>query len=248
MKRKKNLKKLLNLGILDYTNLTTKIGELDMPYVVCNVVPEIDYIALYGQPSTYCKTENTAVAFFEYDIVFDGLYGLYNGIRYEVKEIQDFYIERFRNVKYFIGPDYSKCGDIPEEENIYRQFMSRIVCIWLSMNTNAVVVPFVSCGTYRQMNYMLDGMEDCIVVAMNLKGPMGDPKQLIIFIEMVAYTVDHLPKLQCIIVYTTSTNTQKIQDVIRYATDKGIRILIPDNMLLSRNKSLKGGKSDGINK
>ena len=235
MRKKKNLKKLLNLGILDYTNLTTKIGDLDMPYVVCSEVPEIDYTALYGQPCTYFMTNRTAVGFIEYDVIFDGLYGLYNGIKYEIKEIQDFYRERFKNVKYIIGPDYSKCGDVPEEENMYRQFMSRIVCIWLSINTDAVVIPFVSCGNYKQMKYMLDGMEDCSTVAMNLKGPMGDPEQLKIFIEMVRYTIDNLPRLKSIIVYTASTNEKKIYEVFHYAIERGIRINVPNNMLLSRN-------------
>ena len=39
MRKKKNLKKLLNLGFLDYTNLTPKYGELDMPYIRCKVIP-----------------------------------------------------------------------------------------------------------------------------------------------------------------------------------------------------------------
>ena len=156
-------------------------------------------------------------------------------------QINIFYINRFKDVKYFIGPDYSKCGDIPEEENIYRQFMSRIVCIWLSMNTNAIVIPFVSCGNAKQMDYMLDGMEDCSVVAMNLKGPMADPEQLRIFTHMVSRTIDKLSKLKCIIVYTASTNTDKVKSIFRYATDNGIEIIIPDNMLLSRNKLKKEG-------
>ena len=46
MKKKKNLKKLLNLGLLDYTNLTPKYGKLDMPYIRCKVVPDIDFSLL----------------------------------------------------------------------------------------------------------------------------------------------------------------------------------------------------------
>ena len=68
MKRKKNLKKLLNLSLLDYTNITPKYGELDMPYVRCKEIPQIDYLASYSQPSTYFKTERTCVSFFEYDL------------------------------------------------------------------------------------------------------------------------------------------------------------------------------------
>ena len=181
MKRKKNLKKLLNLSLLDYTNITPKYGELDMPYVRCKEIPQIDYLASYSQPSTYFKTERTCVSFFEYDLFFDGLYGLWNAIYYGVKDLQEFYVERFKGVKYFISPDYSKCGDSLEIENLHRQMRSRIVAIWLAMNLNAIVIPLVSCANGIGMKYMLDGMQDCNVVAFNTKGPMGDPNQMPIF-------------------------------------------------------------------
>ena len=198
MKRKKNLRKLLNTGFLDYTELTTKYGELDMPYIRCNSVPDIDYMAVYSRPSTYFFSNRTCVTFFEYDEVFDGLYGLWNAILYGVKELQDFYIDRFKGVYCFVAPDYSKCGDIPEVENYHRQFRSRIVAIWLTMKLNAFVIPLVSCANKYGMKYMLDGMEECTVVAFNAKGPMGDPIQLEIFKESIKYTVDHLPKLTTI--------------------------------------------------
>ena len=178
MKKKKNLKKLLNLGLLDYTNLTPKYGELDMPYIRCRAIPEIDFLATYSQPSTYFYSQNTCVSFFEYDIYFDGLYGIWNAIYYGIGELQEFYIERFQGVKYFIAPDYSKCGDVSEAENYHRQFRSRIVAIWLAMNLNAIAIPLVSCANEIGMRYMLDGMEDCNVVAFNAKGPMGNPSQL----------------------------------------------------------------------
>ena len=70
MRKKKNLKKLLNLGLLDYTNLTPKYGDLDMPYIRCRKIPNIDYMATYSQPSTYFHSPGTCVTFFEYDIFF----------------------------------------------------------------------------------------------------------------------------------------------------------------------------------
>ena len=246
MKKKKNIRKLLNLGLLDYTNLTPKYGDLDMPYVRCKTIPSIDYIATYSQPSTYFYGNNTCVAFFEYDIFFDGLYGLWNGIYFGVKEIQDFYLERFKGVKYFIAPDYSKCGDVSEVENYHRQFRSRIVAIWLTMNLNAVVIPLVSCANEIGMRYMLDGMEDCSVVAFNLKGPMRDPKQLKILKQSINFTVNNLPKLQSIIAYSASPNSEKVYEIFQYAIDSGIEIQIPDNMLQTRNR-LRGGDFDGSN-
>ena len=240
MRKRKDLKKLLNLGILDYTNLTPKYGEYDMPYVCCKVIPQIDYLATYSQPHTYLKTMNTALSFFEFDKFFDGLYGLWNALYYGVKELQEFYLERFQGIRYFIAPDYSKCGDSNEIENIHRQFRSRIVSIWLAMNFDAVVIPLVSCANGIEMKYMLDGMHDCNVVAFNAKGPLGDPKQLQIFIESIKYTVDHLPKLKSIIVYSSTPNKTKIYRIFEYAIKAGIEIQVPENMLMSRNRLLGG--------
>lgn len=246
MRKKRNLKKLLNLGILDYTNLTPKYGEMDMPYVRCRVMPQIDYLASYSQPSTYFHTQNTAVSFFEYDVHFDGFYGLWNAIYYGVKELQEFYIERFQGVRYFIAPDYSKCGDVPEAENYHRQFRSRVVAIWMAMSLNAVVIPLVSCANRIGMRYMLDGMDDCNVVAFNAKGPMGNPQQLKIFMDAIRYTVDRLENLREIIVYSSSPDIDKVREIFKYAIDAGIDVRIPDNMLQTRHR-LMGGDSFGSN-
>lgn len=241
MKKHKDLKKLLNLGMLDYTNRTPKKGKKDMPYVCCNIAPKIDYLATYSQPSTYFKTPNTAVSFFEYDRIFNGLYGLSNAIYYEVAELQDYYSERFKGVRYFIAPDLSKCGDSLEVDNMHRQYLSRLCSIWLTMNTDGIVIPLVSCANRAGMEYMLDGMEDCIAVAFNAKGPLGDPRQLKVFIESIQCTVDRLTKLQTIIVYSASPHHDKIRSIFKYAIEKGIEIQIPDNMLQSRNR-LRGGE------
>ena len=110
------------------------------------------------------------------------------------------------------------------------------------MNLNAVVIPLVSCANLSEMKYMLDGMDDCTVVAFNFKGPMGDPEQLPILIEAIKYTVDRLPQLQSIIVYTSSPDLDRVYEICDYAIRKGIEIQIPDNMLLSRNRILGGDR------
>ena len=245
MKKKKNLKRLLNLSILDYTNLTPKIGDLDMPYVSCKVLPDIDYLATYSQPCTYFHSPDTAVSFFEYDVFFDGLYGLWNAIYYGIQELQEYYIERFQGVRYFVAPDYSKCGDVSEEENRYRQFRARIVSIWLAMNLDAIVIPLVSCANEIGMRYMLDGMQDCRVVAFNAKSQMCNPSQKEIFVASIKYTVDNLPFLKRIIVYSASPDSEKVLALFRYAIDHGIDVIIPDNMLQSRNRLL-GGEINGF--
>lgn len=109
------------------------------------------------------------------------------------------------------------------------------------MNLNAVVIPLVACANDAGMGYMLDGMEDCNVVAFNAKGPMGDPKQLEIFIRSIRYCVDHLPQLEQIIVYSASPDKEKVRQYFSYAVDAGIEVSIPDNMLQTRNR-IRGGE------
>lgn len=56
-------------------------GDFDMPAVGnFDDISEIDYIALYSDKKEYNKTNNTCVAFYQYDHVFDGIHGLYNSI------------------------------------------------------------------------------------------------------------------------------------------------------------------------
>lgn len=112
------------------------------------------------------------------------------------------------------------------------------------MNLNAVAIPLVSSANEIGMKYMLDGMEDCNIVAFNAKGPMGDPNQLEIFIEAIKYTVDRLKNLQVIIVYSASPDVGKVLELFQYAIDAGIEVKVPDNMLQTRNR-LMGGDSHG---
>lgn len=245
MKQKENLKKLLNTQILEWTNLTQKSGSFDMPCVHCGRIPYIDYLASYSQPSTYFYGECTCVSFFEYDSHFDGAQGLWNAIYYGNRKAQERYLNRFRGVKYFIAPDYSKCGDVPEIENMYREFRSHVVDLWLTENTEAIVIPLVSCHNKHGMQYVLCGKETCETVAFNAKGPMGDPQQLEIFIDLIGYTVDHLDKLRQIVVYSASPNLRKVLKLFGYAIEKGIEIIVPNNMLQTRNR-ISGGDVDGI--
>lgn len=76
----KDLKKSLNLNYLDLTNKTNKTGKYDFPCVECPAIYDLDYIALYKELKDYKKTENTAVAFYQYDNEFDGITGLGDAI------------------------------------------------------------------------------------------------------------------------------------------------------------------------
>ena len=131
-------------------------------------------------------------------------------------------------------------------ECLYRYFKSRVVSLWLTLEVDAVVIPNITYGRRESFSDMLVGMDDCNVVAFSLKGSMQDVEQKMLLFEAIKYTVDHL-KLESIIVYSVSTNNEKVYEFFSYAIKKGIKIIIPNNSLKSRNdiKKLDGGEVNG---
>ena len=190
---------------------------------------------MYGELSKYNLTDRTCVAFYQYDSVYDEIDGIYNAIYYDITKLQNFYLERFKNVKYFISPDYSLCGDIPYIENIHRIFRARIVSVWLTLNLNKMVIPNITYSNQKIFPHMLDGMEDCEVVAFSTKGIMKNPCSLELLKEAVQYTVMNLRKLQTIVIYSTSIYNEKIYDLFEYAIQNKIELIIPENTLRARN-------------
>lgn len=246
MKKIQHLRKKLNINFLDFTNKTIKCGLYDIPALVCKTVPTIDYLATYSQPSTYFMTQNTCVSFFEYDVSFDGINGLWNGIYYSNKKILDFFKTRFAGVKYFVSPDYSKLGDSLEGENIHRQIKSRVTSLWLSMELGAIVIPLIAPANYNEIDYCLDGLDKCQTVAFNTKGPMRNPSQRKVLVETIRQTVNNLHNLKSMLIYTSMPDSTKIRDTFSYATDSGIQLQIPNNMLRTRNYVKGGGKYDFV--
>lgn len=241
--KKKDFKRLLNLNFTELTEQTYSIGKFDLPYVACPNV-SIDYLALYSHTGEYNKTDNTAVCFYQYDNVFDGMYGLFNAIYYHDEKLLNVYKERFKNVKYFIAPDYSECGDINAIENLYRIFKSRIVSLWFILELGILTIPNV---TYANENYfgsMLDGMEDTNVVAFSVKGSMKEPKQKVLLIKAIQKTVDSLPKLEKIVVYSVCSNNENVKKIFEYAINKNIEVIIPNNILKKQNME-RSNKANG---
>lgn len=232
--RRQSIKELLNLNFVDYTNKTYYLGKYDLPYVKCIINVVFDYLALYSEVSDYHKTINTCVCFYQYDNVFDGICGLFNAIYYNDVSLLNFYKKRFEGVKYFIAPDYSQVGDAPVVECLYRYFKARIVSLWLTLELGAVVVPNITYGNYESFSDMLIGLEDSNVVAFSLKGSMKDIEQKKLLIDAIKYTVDKL-KLDCIVVYSVSTEDDKVYNLFSYAISKGIKVIIPNNSLKTRN-------------
>ncbi|MDO4467704.1 MAG: DUF4417 domain-containing protein, partial [Bacillota bacterium] len=184
----KNLKKLLNLNYLMLTNRAKLIGKHNLPALHCNTKVFPDYLALYTEPCNYHKTNNTAVCFFLYDDKFDGKDGLYNSIYYNDQKALKKYKERFKDVKFFITPDYSLFGDIDDIENRYRIKKGRIVGLWLTIEMKAVVIPLISFPTLESLDFVLDGLEDCNVVAFSTKGYIRDKVEKEILKESIRYT------------------------------------------------------------
>lgn len=230
----KKLENLLNLNYLDYTNKTNKVGKYDLPCLACPALYDVDYIALYKEIKAYNKTENTAVAFYQYDKEFDGINGLSNAIWHNDRKRLNFFKKRFENCKYFITPDYSQCGDIENAENIHRIFKARVVALWLTLEIGAIVIPNITYSNKKSFEYMLDGLDECKTVAFSTKGSMKKAEERNLLIAAITKTVDTLD-LKSIIVYSVSTNKDTILELFDYAIKRNIEVIIPDNVLKNRN-------------
>ena len=235
MKKNNNLIRLLNLNYLMLTNRTVSCGGMDLPAINCNVSVFPDYIALYSQTSLYHKTEHTAVAFFQFDEDFDGKFGLYWAIYYNVEERLEYFKERFKGVKYVIIPDFSELGDIHKIENNYRLFKGRIIGLWFIFEIGAVVIPNITFPTEESADFALDGYEDCSVAAISTKGHMDDPAENQRLRAIIRLTVDKMPNLKTLIVYDVCSTNDATLDTFSYAIEKGIEIVFPDNTLKERN-------------
>ena len=229
-----DLRKKLNLEFLRYTNLTHAVGKHDLPALVCNTEVFPDYIALSGYPAQYHKTPFTAVGFWEYDEKFDGYEGLFNAIYYNQEDLLQYYRERFADVRFFFTPDYSQFGEVSDIEEHYRLLKARIVGIWFAMELSAVVIPFITVPTPESIEFALDGLEACSVVAFSTKGYVENQVERDIIKELVHLTVDTLD-LKSIVVYDVCSNNDAVDDIFSYATERGIKVVVPANALKNRN-------------
>lgn len=231
---KTDLASPLNLGFVRLTNLTHATGEHDLPALSCNTEVFPDYIALSGYPAQFYETPLTAVGFWEYDVKFDGYDGLYNAIYHDNHKRLDYFKKRFAGVRIFFTPDYSQFGDICDIENNYRLFRARIVGIWFAVELGAVVIPFITAPTMKDMPLALDGLEDCSVVAFSTKGYVNNAHERAVLKEMVRLTIDRL-RLKAIVVYDVCATNDAVDGIFAYAKDKGVRIVVPSNALKRRN-------------
>ena len=136
------------------------------------------------------------------------------------------------------------CGDVPETINIYNIFKSRIVSLGLTLLLNKLVIPNITYASRKSFEYMLDGLEDCYVVAFSTKGSLKDKGQKELLLEAIKFTADHLHNLKQILVYDVSIDKYRTLELFSYAISKGIEVMIPTNLLKTRNIIL-GGKLNG---
>ena len=245
MVKKNDLKKLLNLNFVDLTNQTYSCGKYDLPYVNCPNLINPDYLALYSETCNYAKTPRTFICFYQYDIKFDSIKGIFEAIYHNDEKLLSKYKERFKNVKYAISPDYSQVGDINRIENIYRIFKSRIVALWLWLECGVIVIPNVTYANENYFDVMLDGMDKCEVVAFSVKGSIKEETERDLLLKAIRYTVDNLRFLKKIVIYSVSINDERVLQLFEYASSKGIEIVIPNNILKERNVINKEVKSNG---
>lgn len=247
MKKKDNLKQLLNLNFVDLTNQTYNCGKYDLPYVRVPNLVNPDYLALYSETINYQKTNRTFVCFYQFDNKFDCRKGLYEAIYHNDKKLLKAFKERFKNVRYAISPDYSQVGDINRIENIYRLFKSRIVSLWLTLECDIIVVPNITYASENYFDVMLDGMQDTEIVAFSVKGNTTNVSERLLLEKAIKTTVDNLQYLKKIIVYSVSIDDTKVFELFNYASVKGIEVVIPNNILKARNIIMKEARLNGEN-
>ena len=198
-------------------------GDYDMP-IVGNFddISVIDYIALYSDTSEYNKTENTCVAFYQYDHVFDGIHGLYNSIIYKDEE-------RLEGVKYIIAPDYSLFGDFPNALQIFNIYKSRVCMCWLIANTKAKILPNVRWTFPFTFEYCFDGIMKGSNIAIGVLGQIRDKENKKMFLDGLKVAIDRIePKRLLVYGFVTESN---FDELFGYAKSKGIKIIIPHSKI-----------------
>lgn len=221
-------------------NKINNIKEYDIDLNEINLDFEIDFLVLYSELNNY-KKENSCICFYEYDKKFDGINGIFNAIYYKNEKLLEKYKQRFKDVKYIIGPDYSQFGDIHFIENLYRFYKARIVLNWFYKELNIIPIPNITAGNDKYFEYMLDGYLNCNVVAFSTKGMLHNQESFLL--RKLKYTVNNLKNLKKIIIYNSTNNNQYLEKLFeKILKGKDIELIIPKNLLKERNRKIKDKK------
>ena len=117
--------------------------------------------------------------------------------------------------------------------------------MWLWLECNVIVIPNITYASENYFDVMLDGMEDTEVVAFGVKGSMKEQLERELLQKAIKHTVDNLKQLKKIVVYSVLLNDEKVLEIFEYASNKGIEIVVPNNILKERNIINKEAKTNG---
>ena len=205
-------------------------GDYDMPIICCfDDISKIDYLSLYSDLQDYQKTNNTCICFYQYDHVFDGINGLYNSVIYQNEKRLTFFRERFKNVKYIVGRDYSLFGDFPVALQIFNIYKSRVCMAWLKDNTNAIIIPNIRWTFDFSYKFAFDGIMRGSNIAISILGQIRDKSNKKMFFDGFKEAINRIePKTILVYGFITETN---FDEIFGYAESKGIKIIIPHSKI-----------------
>ena len=205
-------------------------GDYDMPVIGCfDDISKIDYLSLYSDLQDYQKTDNTCVCFYQYYPVFDVVHGLYNSIIYQDEKRLALFRERFKNVKYIVGPDYSLFGDFPVALQIFNIYKSRVCMAWLKANTKAVIIPNIRWTFDFSYEFAFDGIMKGSNIAISILGQIRDKDNRKMFFDGFKEAIDRIePKSILVYGFVTESN---FDEIFGYAESKGIKIIIPHSKI-----------------
>lgn len=193
-----------------------------------------NFIALYNHPAEYLKTDKTCIAFYISDYLFDDIDGIYEAIIHKDIELLKYYKWLLKDVKFIIGPDYSLYGNFNECTIINQLTKEAIVVGWMKFELEIIVYPNITYGNYKTFKYCFKNIYPGSNVAISLKGSLDHGINEKYLISAIKEVVDNI-RPECIIAYSVASDITTHR-IMKYALDNGIKVIIPDNTLKSRNE------------
>ena len=114
------------------------------------------------------------------------------------------------------------------------------MALWLTLELGAIVIPNITYPTIDSLWFYLNGLETCTVVAFSTMGYVDDEVERDFLIEAVKQTVDRL-SLNTIVVFDICGDNDAVNRIFAYAIEKGIKIVVPNNIMKLRNSARKRG-------
>lgn len=201
---------------------------------------EIDYLALYTDLKDY-KRKNTAVCFYQDDIYYDGIGGLFNAIYYKDEKLINKFYNRFKNNPIILETDYSLSGDVHLFENLFRKFKGHYVIDFMKREWNKIVIPQVSFVDKYTKKIILKTIKPSSVVCLSTKGMLKENSQLSLFNEIIDTLISDI-KPSVIYLYNVAVKSQMLKHQINRLKEANIKVIIPSNKLLLRNLELDENK------